>query len=216
MRTLFLGPAFDTPNPIQNISNRDLKNLFGEIIGVLGWNAYEMPNRFKDENVWGFMRRNRERLRPFEQMSEDELRDIFRPIMRNYNNRYQPCLAESAAIIIQIALGKNILTDEDISDCIVEMVKLEYGENRQQIDRFIQVIKNALNDDICWKCVSQWPPPLLEGPLQYLKNIFVDSGYDVDGTTGPQSYSPEMFGMYSHDMYDNYPPDMFDPPARDV
>jgi len=52
--------------------------------------------------------------------------------------------------------------------------------------------------------------------LQYLKNIFVDSGYDVDGTTGPQSYSPEMFRMYSPDMFDNYPPDMFDPPARDV
>jgi hypothetical protein len=173
----FLGPNFTESEDIEKAIS-----LLQKVISFFDWDAQNKSKRFSThEIIFNRLLPGNKDLVYFK--SKPNLIEMIPSVFKSYEFGFgRGCKAGSAVIVLQIVLNKKLLTDAEIATCIVQTVNEQYSNGsevcKKVIKRYLSMIKNSLNDEICSRCITPWPPRLGPTEHEFLNNLFKGYGFN--------------------------------------
>jgi hypothetical protein len=157
--------------------------LMSKIGRSFHWTASDMDDRFKCDNIYTFITNDSD-FHHLQSLPKDDREQILRDLQdRTGNDRNLTAIkAGISLIILQIVLDVKILPDIDIAFYIVRAVNSQFylddcdDHCKNMLQRFITMIKNALNDSIASMVCRQ----LTLGRLIVLDPLFEQNGFMTD------------------------------------
>ncbi len=136
-----------------------LKQAITDIRDAIDFESKDTTKRFEVERFNAFLRDEASYLHQFRLVEESKLSEIFHQILPSYIDLNSRLRFLTSVVFLQIVTDKKILTDEEISDFIVRMVKWQYKDgNNDHVQRFMDLIRGALNADIAASCLNHLTP----------------------------------------------------------
>lgn len=198
LESRFLGPAYgnseltpDSNSRFRATVNRDTRTrrvekarkLVDSIVAAFKWFDEDVDRRFCERDVWSIIGPRNADFVFFQHMNGLKRLDSFKAVLASTQGPHSKSRVILALILLQISLKMQILSDEEISNCIVSVFEQQFeswrNANNEHLERFISMIKNVLNEQICRMCITPVPSRLRPASMEFLKSQFQDAGFDV-------------------------------------
>jgi hypothetical protein len=168
----FLGPHYPSgqliwdPDVIPSAGNvqildeetltRILQQAITKICDAIDFRSLDTKDRFEIGEIEAFLLNKNIDVDQFKLIEQSKLSEIFHKFLVPIQYRDYKLMSLTSAIIIQIVTDKKILTDEEISKFIFDMVRWQFEDydDNDHIERFMDLIRKTLNTNIADSCLD--------------------------------------------------------------